>query len=158
MGKDGAYVIAATLVLNLLLAFSLYLEPAEPPDPPDTWEELFETGEHFRESSYSTFIGVLSAANRPFAVQEGEVLYGQFLALEISYRVNATVFLVDKAGVHVSLEPTQAIETFEGLRIGERVKVKGYPDYGPDIDGRRYRTLIVDSIERLDEENPAGGN
>ncbi len=158
MGKDGAFVIAATLVLNLLLGFSLYLEPAEPPDPPDTWEELFETGEHFRESSYSTFIGVLISANRPFAVRGGEVLYGPFLALEIGYRVNATVFLVDETGVHVSLAPTQALETFEGLRIGERVKVKGYPDYGPDIDGRRYRTLIVDSIERLDEENPAAGS
>lgn len=158
MGKDGAFVITAMLVLNLLLGFSLYLEPAEPPDPPDTWEELFETGEQFRESSYSTFIGVLSSANRPFTVQEGKVLYGQFLTLEISYRVNATVFLVDKAGVHVSLAPTQAIETFEGLRIGERVKVKGYPDYGPDIDGRKYKTLIVDSIERLDKENPTGGN
>lgn len=158
MGKDGAFVIVATLVLNLLLGFSLYLEPAEPPDPPDTWEELFETGEQFRESSYSTFIGVLSSANRPLAVREGEVLYGQFLALDISYRVNGTVFLVDKAGVHVPLAPTQALETFEGLRIGERVKVKGYPDYGPDVDGRRYRTLIVDSIERLDEENHAGGS
>lgn len=150
-GNDGAFVIAATLVLGLLLGSSLYLEPAEPPDPPDTWEELFETGEHFRESSYSTFIGVLRSAKKPLTVRDGEVVYAPFLALEISYRVNATVFLVDKAGVHVSLEPTQAFETFKGFRIGERVKVKGYPDYGPDIDGRRYRTLIVDSIEHLDK-------
>jgi hypothetical protein len=34
------------------------------------------------------------------------------------------------------------------------VKVRGYPDYGPDIDGRRYKTLIVDMIERVDEGDP----
>lgn len=151
MRRDRAVVIAAALVLNGLLGLSLYLEPFEPPDPPDTWEELFETGEQFRESSYSTFIGVLSSADRPVAVQGGNVLYGRFLTLEIDYRVNATVFLVDKTGFHMSLASIQASEPLEGFNIGECVKVMGYPDYGPDIDGRRYKTLIVDAIERVDE-------
>jgi hypothetical protein len=158
MRRDEAFVIVAALVLNGLLGLSIYLEPFEPPDPPDTWEELFETGEQFRESSYSTFIGVLSSADRPVAVQGGNVIYRRFLTLEIDYRVNATVFLVDKTGFHISLESTQADEPMEGFSIGERVKVRGYPDYGPDIDGRMYKTLIVDVIERVDEGAPIRGS
>jgi len=158
MRRNAAFVIVAALVINGLLGISLYLEPFEPPDPPDTWEDLFETGEQFRESSYSTFIGVLNSADRPIALQGGNVLYGRFLTLEIDYRVNATVFLVDKTGFHMPLESTRASEPLEGFGIGERVKVRGYPDYGPDIDGRRYKTLIVDMIERVDEGSPIWGN
>ena len=158
MRRDMPLVIAAALVLNGLLGLSLYLEPSGPPDPPDTWEELFETGEQFRESSYSTFFGILSSAHRPIAVQGGNVLYGRFLTLEIDYRVNATVFLVDKTGFHLSPASTRASEPLEGFSVGERVKFRGYPDYGPDIDGRRYKTLIVDMIERVDEGDPIWGN
>ena len=58
----------------------------------------------------------------------------------------------------MSLASIQTNEPMEGFSIGERVKVRGYPDYGPDIDGRMYKTLIVDVIERVDEGDPIRGS
>ena len=151
MDRNENAAVLTALALWGLIGFSVYTYPLDPPGPRDTWEELFETGEQFRESSYSTFEGVLGTAGKPIAAQRGEVSYGKFLTLEISDRINATVFLVDMSGFHVSVSSSRMDEPMAGFRMGDRVRVRGYPDYVPDVDGRRYKTLQVDSIELVEK-------
>ena len=151
MDRNENAAVLTALALWGLIGFSIYLYPLDPSGPRDTWEELFETGEQFRESSYSTFEGVLDSAGKPIAAQRGEVLYGKFLTLEISDRINATVFLVDMSGFHMSVSSGRMDEPMAGFRMGDRVRVGGYPDYVPDVDGRKYKTLQVDSMELVEK-------
>lgn len=151
MKRNEFAVILTTFTIFGFFGISAYLYPVEFSGPPDTWEELFETSEQFRESSYSTFIGVLGSASKPSTVQEDEVIYRQFLTLEITNRINATVFLVDEVGFFIPISSSRRSELIEGFRIGDYVKLKGYPSFDTDIDGQKYKTLQIVSIELVDD-------
>lgn len=150
MKKNIATLVFTTLAVLCFFILSTFQNPIEPPDPPDTWEELFETSEQFTESSYSTFVGVLSSASRPSSVQGGKVIYGQFLSIDIKYRINSTVFLVDKLGFYIPISSNNTHEPIEGFRIGDHVEVKGYPSFYTDIDDQKYKSLQLVSIELIE--------